>query len=80
MPLWNDYMQTDQTPARARAALNEHRKEIIDGRDLLSLCERDLMKPLDDKARALVMGSAKRVSVVTAVSPRAPCGCGIRSR
>jgi len=57
--------------AQGRAALDEHDNEIIDGRDLLALAERDLMKPLDTKARALVMGSAKRVSIVTAVSPRA---------
>ena len=57
--------------ARGRASLEEHRNQIIDGSDLITLAERDLLKPLDDKARALVMGSAKRVSVVTAVSPRA---------
>ncbi len=57
--------------AHGRAALEKHEDEIIDGRDLLALVERDLMRPLDAKARGLVMGSAKRVSVVTAVSPRA---------
>ncbi len=57
--------------ARGRTALEKHRIEIIDGRDLIHLAERDLMKPLDDLARGMVMGSAKRVSVVTAVSPRA---------
>ena len=57
--------------ARGRASLTEHQNQIIDGTDLIALVERDLMKPLDDKARALVMGSAKRVSVVTAISPRA---------
>lgn len=57
--------------ARGRAALKEHDQQIIDGADLIHLAERDLIKPLDDRARALVMGSAKRVSVVTAVSPRA---------
>ncbi len=53
------------------AALAAHENEIIDGRDLLALAERDLLKGLDGTARRLVMGSAKRVSVVTAVSPRA---------
>ena len=33
--------------------------------------ERYLMHPLDAQARTLVMNSAKRVSIVTAVSPRA---------
>ena len=57
--------------ARGRAALAEHSNEIIDGKDLIHLAERDLLRPLDQQARALVMGSAKRVSIVTAVSPRA---------
>ncbi|MEE9313717.1 MAG: TIGR01620 family protein [Rhizobiaceae bacterium] len=57
--------------AHGRNSIAEHGNQIINGRDLIALAERDLMKPLDDKARALVMGSAKRVSVVTAVSPRA---------
>ena len=57
--------------ARGRAAVAEHRSEIIDGRDLIPLAERDLMRPLDAEARRMVTESAKRVSVVTAVSPRA---------
>lgn len=57
--------------AKGRAALSLHEGEIIDGRDLLALAERDLLAPLDRRAQGLVMGSAKRVSVVTAVSPRA---------
>ncbi|MFD0917533.1 YcjF family protein [Pseudahrensia aquimaris] len=57
--------------AAGRAALKSHSEEIIDGRDLIHLTERDLLRPLDAKARAMVMASAKRVSVVTAVSPRA---------
>ncbi len=57
--------------ARGRANVSAHAGEIIDGRDLLRLAERELMTPLDRKARALVTGAAQRVSVVTAVSPRA---------
>ena len=57
--------------ARGRAAIQSRRSEIIDGRDLIDLAERDLMRPLDREARILVTNSAKRVSVVTAVSPRA---------
>ncbi|MFL4999478.1 MAG: TIGR01620 family protein, partial [Xanthobacteraceae bacterium] len=45
--------------------------EIIDGADLVRLAERELMAPLDQDARRLVAAAAKRVSVVTAVSPRA---------
>jgi len=57
--------------ANARAQLKEHENDIMDGADLVRVLERDLLAPLDKKARSMVMGSAKRVSVVTAVSPRA---------
>jgi len=57
--------------ARGRAAVKEHVGEIIDGRDLLRLAERNLMTAIDAEARALVTKAAGRVSVVTAVSPRA---------
>src|SRR5262249_23518829 len=57
--------------ARARARLQDHLGDIIDGRDLVRLSERELMAPLDEEARRLVGAAAKRVSVVTAVSPRA---------
>jgi putative membrane protein len=57
--------------ARGRSLVQEDRDQIIDGRDRISLLERDLMHPLDQQAKSLVMASAKRVSVVTAVSPRA---------
>jgi len=57
--------------ARARTLVSAHLREIMDGRDLLRLAERDLLAPLDAQAKALVAASARRVSVVTAVSPRA---------
>ena len=57
--------------ARGRSALEAHLSEIIDGADLIRLAERDLMAPLDEEARRLVSSAAKRVSVVTAISPRA---------
>ncbi|HEY0438874.1 MAG TPA: TIGR01620 family protein [Xanthobacteraceae bacterium] len=57
--------------ARGRAALELHRHDIIDGADLVRLAERELMAPLDEEARRLVSTAAKRVSVVTAISPRA---------
>ncbi len=65
------FERTEPRLARARTALRAHMGEIIDGRDLIRLAERELMAPLDDEARRLVAGAAKRVSVVTAVSPRA---------
>jgi putative membrane protein len=57
--------------ARARADLETHLTEIIDGADLIRLAERELMAPLDVQARRMVSAAAKRVSLVTAVSPRA---------
>ncbi|MBA5778446.1 TIGR01620 family protein [Stappia sp. F7233] len=57
--------------AAGRRALSQHLGEVIDGRDLVILAERDLLKPLDEQARRFVTESAKRVSVVTALSPRA---------
>lgn len=57
--------------ARARAALTEHSGDIIDGADMIRLAERELMTPLDQEARRIVSMAAQRVSVVTAVSPRA---------
>ena len=57
--------------ARGRASLATHDGEVMDGRDIIGLIERDLLAPMDKTARAMIMGSAKRVSVVTAVSPRA---------
>ena len=57
--------------ARGRGELQDHLTEIIDGRDLLHIAERHLMAPLDRQAAQLVARTATRVSVVTAVSPRA---------
>jgi putative membrane protein len=57
--------------ARARAALTEHAADIIDGADMIRLAERELLTPLDQEARRIVSVAAQRVSVVTAVSPRA---------
>lgn len=57
--------------ARARAALEEHGRDIIDGADMVRLAERELMTPLDQEARRLISSAAQRVSIVTAVSPGA---------
>ncbi|MEP2704795.1 MAG: TIGR01620 family protein [Roseibium sp.] len=57
--------------AHGRKKLSGHMREVIDGEDLVKLAERDLLNPLDIEARRIVLNSAKRVSVVTAVSPRA---------
>lgn len=57
--------------ARGRAALAGHMTEIIDGRDLVGLAETEIMLPIDEAARRLVLSAAKRVALVTTVSPRA---------
>ncbi|MFD1744082.1 YcjF family protein [Rhizobium helianthi] len=57
--------------ARGRAALDATKDDIIDAPQLLELAERELLSPLDRRARAMILASAKRTSIVTAVSPRA---------
>jgi putative membrane protein len=57
--------------ARARATLTSHAGDIIDGGDMIRLAERELMAPLDQQARSLISAAAQRVSLVTAISPRA---------
>lgn len=57
--------------ARARGHLNDLTREIVDGRDLVDIAERALMTPLDEAARREIANASKRVSVVTAISPRA---------
>jgi len=57
--------------ARSSATLRDHADDIIDGADMIKLAERELMTPLDQEARRLVSSAAQRVSIVTAVSPRA---------
>ncbi len=55
----------------ARVRLLHLTREIVDGRDLIDIAERDLARPLDEDARREVAAAAKRVSIVTAISPRA---------
>jgi putative membrane protein len=57
--------------ARARKILSAHVNDIIDGADMVRLAERSLVGPLDQEAKRLVSTAAKRVSMVTAISPRA---------
>lgn len=56
---------------RALVRLNADRPQLFDGDELLKFGERTLMAPLDARARALTAASARRVALVTAVSPRA---------
>lgn len=57
--------------ARGRETVGSHMKDLFDGRDMIALAERNLMAPLDARARSLTAASARRVALVTAVSPRA---------
>ena len=57
--------------AKGRALLHDLRDDVIDGRDLIRLSETELLRPLDRQARDMILAASKRVSIVTAVSPRA---------
>jgi putative membrane protein len=64
------YLHRPET-ARARAEIEEARRAVVDGRDLVDVAERALLKPIDKKVQAEIAVAARRVSMVTAVSPRA---------
>lgn len=57
--------------ARARTALAADVAGLFDGSEIVRAAERRLMAPLDARARALTAASARRVALVTTVSPRA---------
>ncbi|MFO1185582.1 MAG: TIGR01620 family protein [Bauldia sp.] len=71
-----EFYRTRPETAHARQALAVHGQEIIDGRDLIGLGERELLSAFDASARRAVLESAKRVSAITAVSPRAVFNVG----
>jgi len=56
---------------RARGQLRSLAHDIVDGRDLIDIAERTLVEPLDILVRHEIASAAKRVSVVTALAPRA---------
>ena len=66
-----DHLANQPLTARGRAQISDLEGDVLDAHSLIELTERELMTPLDDQAKVLVMESAKRVSLVTAVSPRA---------
>jgi putative membrane protein len=57
--------------ARARQAVADNVPHMFDGAEIVALAERSLMAPLDARAKTLTAASARRVALVTAVSPRA---------
>ena len=67
----SDFVAAKPQTAAGRKALDDLRGEIMDGTDLLKLAETEILQPLDERAKVLILDAAKRVSLVTAVSPRA---------
>ncbi|MGL5115008.1 MAG: YcjF family protein [Beijerinckiaceae bacterium] len=61
----------DVSTASARAELERLQGEIVDGRGLLTTADRLLLAAADERAKLAIAGAAKRVSLVTAISPRA---------
>ena len=57
--------------AQGRSVVLRTAREIVDGRDLIDIAERSLIHPLDEQVQREIANAAKRVSVVTAISPRA---------
>ncbi|MBD8064265.1 TIGR01620 family protein [Devosia sp. PTR5] len=57
--------------ASGRQAVETHLPDLFDGGEVVQLVERSLVAGLDARARALTAASARRVALVTAVSPRA---------
>ena len=57
--------------AKGRAELADSLPQLFAARDVLTVAERALMAPLDALAQAQIAQAARRVSLVTAVSPRA---------
>lgn len=58
------------------ARFSEHERDVRDPGELLALAEREIVAPLDTQAKRLILSSAKRVSLVTAMSPVAAIAVG----
>jgi putative membrane protein len=66
-----DFLSRKPETAAGRRALASLEGDIIDGANLVRIAETELLAPLDQRARQMILDAAKRVSLVTAVSPRA---------
>jgi len=53
------------------ARFAEHEQAVLNPGELLALADRELMMPLDQEARRTVLAAAKRIGMVTAISPMA---------
>lgn len=51
------------------ARLRDHEADVRDAGELARLADREIFLPLDRRAKRIVLASAKRVSMVTAISP-----------
>ncbi|GHD10031.1 UPF0283 membrane protein [Tianweitania populi] len=67
----SSFLSAKPETAAGRRMLNDLRDDVIDGADLMRLAETELLTPLDQRAQLMILDAAKRVSLVTAVSPRA---------
>jgi putative membrane protein len=66
-----DFYASDATTAEARARLAALEGEILDAATIVDEAERHFMSTKDDAARAEIAAAAQRVSLFTALSPRA---------
>lgn len=67
----NQLYQPRADLAKARHELDLDIADLFDGTTMIHAAERRIMSPLDTKAKALTAASARRVAIVTAISPRA---------
>ena len=52
-------------------ALKDHDADIIDGRDRVKLADRVLVVPLDEEAHRIIARAARRIAMLTAITPAA---------
>jgi len=57
--------------ARSVAKYDDGSADIFDAEHILPFAERELQTPLDKRARSIIASSARRIALVTSVSPRA---------
>lgn len=67
----SSFYAADATTAQARAEIRRVLGEIHDAETLVAVAERGLLGPKDRQARQLIAEAAQRVSLVTALSPKA---------
>lgn len=67
----NTLYKSQPRTAHGRARFAEQRVGVMDARDLIIIAEETVMAPLDEEATRLISSASRRVSLVTALSPRA---------